>query len=79
MYFYKNLFLAFCMRGLTTKPDYYDVDANTVEVVENKVKLTLKHHDDSRNNLQLRIYVLKNGIFRIIIKDYTKRFRVSIF
>jgi hypothetical protein len=49
-------------------------------VEKNKIKMKLFHDEaDNKKELQLRFYVLKHGVFRMIIKDdVVKRFRVKI-
>jgi hypothetical protein len=39
--------------------------------------MILRHYDNKDEILQVRIFVLNNGIFRIFIKDDSKRFRVN--
>jgi hypothetical protein len=68
--------IGFCRRGILTTPNYYDVDNQSIEINGNLVRMKLLH-EDSKNDLKLSIYVLKNGIFRMKLKGSDKRFRVS--
>lgn len=52
------------------------VHNSTILIEKNKIKMNLTNIDNEFNNLQLKLYILKNGIFRVKIRENQKRFHV---
>lgn len=69
--------IAFCSRNLyfEERPESYYVDPSTVSLVKNKISFILKTAIANENlkDMAVKIYILKNGMFRMKLRDIEKQ------
>jgi len=67
---------AYCTRNLyfEDRPESYHVDPSTLNLNKNKISFTLRTSIDNENlkDVSMKLYILKNGLFRVKIRDLEK-------